>query len=79
MGMLNSIRGLPTNPDNDIYGLNTRLMFTDDLSLMEDMVWDNASDVSYGEATDEVRDQFERTVASIEALARMKARMPARV
>jgi hypothetical protein len=79
MSLLNDVKGFPTDPDYDIYGLNTRLMFTNDLSLEEDVQWDNARDVSYGEITEEVKDQFGRTVESIEALARMKARMPARV
>jgi hypothetical protein len=70
--LVEQVRGFPTNPDKDIYGLDARLAFT------SDMQFDSGGDESTGELTEETKDTFKGVVDSIEALARMKAKQPAR-
>jgi hypothetical protein len=64
---------LPTNPNRDIYGLDRRLSFNIE---MDDMLWDNADEGDMEDVNEEILDTFGRTVSSIEALARMKAKQP---
>lgn len=70
--LLSTLRGFPTNPDKDIYGLDTRLAFTHDLQ------WDNGGDESAGSVEAENKDEFKRVVDSLLALARQKAKKESR-
>ena len=64
--LLSTLRGLPSNPDKDIYGLDTRLAFT------HDMQWDNGGDESVGSVEAENKDDFKRVVDSLLAAGETK-------
>ncbi|KJX96392.1 hypothetical protein TI39_contig633g00007 [Zymoseptoria brevis] len=68
--LVNSVRGFPSHPSKDVYGLDTKL----ELNTFE-IQWasdddDNATD----EVGGETKDDFKRVVDSIEALARQFAK-----
>ena len=72
LSLVHQLEGFPTNPDKDIYGLDTRVI----LSTFE-IQWDNGEEVE-GEAdnnpTDENKQTFKDVVDSIQALARRNAK-----
>ena len=70
MSLISTVRGFPSHPNKDVYGLDTKL----DFSTME-IQWSNqdedptaATDIT--EIADEQKDDFKRIADSIEALAR---------
>lgn len=67
------LEGLPTNPNEDIYGYDTRIV----LSTFE-VQWDNGEDVEGAEAatnpTEENKQTFKDVMDSIRALARQSAK-----
>lgn len=71
---MSTVRGFPSHPNNDIYGIDTKL----DLTTF-DIQWSNqeedptaATDIT--EIADEQKDDFKRVTDSIEALARTFAK-----
>jgi hypothetical protein len=73
LSLVSDLRGLPTDPNKDIYGLDTRISMA-----TFDIQWDNADDGGVGEITDETKDTFKRIAESIQALARQKAKQQSR-
>ena len=76
--LVNTLRGFPSHPSKDVYGLDTKL----DFNTFE-MQWSNededptAGDVS--EIAGEQKDDFKRIVDSVEALGRTFAKRDAAV
>lgn len=72
LSLVRQLEGFPTNPNKDIYGLDTRVI----LSTFE-VQWDNGEALE-GEAdsnpTDENKQTFKDVVDSIQALARRNAK-----
>jgi hypothetical protein len=70
MQLVNTVRGFPSHPSKDVYGLDTKV----ELNTFE-IQWASDDDDS---ATDEVggetKDDFKRVAESIEALARTFAK-----
>lgn len=73
LALVRQLEGLPTNPDEDVYGFDTRII----LSTFE-VQWDNGEEVEGTEAatnpTDENKQTFKEVADSIQALARQKAK-----
>ncbi|KAL9607181.1 MAG: hypothetical protein Q9204_009362, partial [Flavoplaca sp. TL-2023a] len=73
MDLIKPLAGFPSDPNSDVYGLDTRL----DLATFE-VQWDNGEEVEGAEAksnpTDENKQTFKDVVESIEALTRQKAK-----
>ncbi|KAL8719379.1 MAG: hypothetical protein Q9225_003609 [Loekoesia sp. 1 TL-2023] len=73
LSLVRPLEGLPTNPDEDVYGLDTRVI----LSTFE-VQWDNGEEVEGAEAatnpTEENKQTFKEVVDSINALARQTAK-----
>lgn len=73
LALVRPLEGLPTNPDEDVYGLDTRVV----LSTFE-VQWDNGEEVEGAEAptnpTEENKRGFREVVESIRALGRQRAR-----
>ncbi|CAF9930902.1 MAG: hypothetical protein ALECFALPRED_004754 [Alectoria fallacina] len=70
LAVVRPLEGLPTNPDEDVYGFDTRII----LSTFE-VQWDNGEEVEGAEApTEENKQTFKDVMDSITALARMKAK-----
>ena len=73
MDLIKPLAGFPSDPNSDIYGLDTRL----GLATFE-VQWDNGEEVEGAEAksnpTDENKQTFKDVVESIEALTRQKAK-----
>lgn len=73
LSIVSPLEGLPTNPNEDIYGFDTRII----LSTFE-IQWDNGEDVEGAEAvtnpTEENKETFKDIVDSIMALARQSAK-----
>ena len=73
MSLVRPLEGLPTNPDEDVYGLDTRII----LSTFE-VQWDNGEEVEGAEAatnpTEENKQTFKDVADSIQALARRNAK-----
>ena len=74
MSVISTVRGFPSHPNTDIYGLDTKL----DLTTFE-IQWTNkeedptmATDIT--EIAQEQKDDFKRVTDSIEALARTFAK-----
>ena len=73
MSLISTVRGFPSHPSKDVYGLNTKV----DFNTFE-IQWSNqdddptANDVT--EITPETKDDFKRIADSIEALARQFAK-----
>ena len=62
--------GLPTNPKEDVYGLDSQLTLT-----TFEVQWDNGENVEGGDApTDENKQTFKDVVDSIHNLARQSAK-----
>lgn len=73
LSVVRPLEGLPTNPNEDIYGYDTRIV----LSTFE-VQWDNGEDVEGAEAatnpTEENKQTFKDVMDSIRALARQSAK-----
>ena len=72
LSLVQQLEGFPTNPDKDIYGLDTRLILT-----TFEIQWDNGEEVegdAEGNPTDENKQTFKDVVDSIRALARRTAK-----
>ncbi|KAL8688590.1 MAG: hypothetical protein Q9218_005538 [Villophora microphyllina] len=73
LSIVQPLAGLPSNPDEDIYGFDTRII----LATFE-VQWDNGEDVEGAEAktnpTEENKQTFKDVADSIQALARQKAK-----
>lgn len=73
LSLVTPLRGFPTNPDEDLYGLDTRLT----LATFE-VQWDNGEEVEGAEGkvnpTEENKQTFKDVVDSIHALARQRAK-----
>lgn len=78
MTLVSAVRGFPSHPSKDVYGLDTKLELT-----TFDIQWANededptAGDVS--EIAAETKDEFKRVVDSIEALGRQFAKQDSAV
>ena len=70
---MRQLEGFPTNPDEDVYGLDTRII----LSTFE-VQWDNGEEIEGAEAptnpTEENKQTFKNVADSIKALARQSAK-----
>lgn len=73
MDLIRPLAGLPSDPNEDVYGLDARL----DVATFE-VQWDNGQEVEGAEAksnpTEENKQMFKDVVESIEALTRQKAK-----
>ncbi|KAK4694472.1 hypothetical protein P7C71_g3123, partial [Lecanoromycetidae sp. Uapishka_2] len=73
LAVVRPLEGLPTNPSQDIYGFDTRII----LSTFE-VQWDNGEDIEGAEAetnpTEENIQTFKTVMDSIRALARQSAK-----
>jgi hypothetical protein len=72
MSLISTLRGFPSHPSKDVYGLDTKV----DFNTME-IQWSNQDDdaaMADGELAGEQKDDFKRIVDSIEALARQFAK-----
>ncbi|KAI4150590.1 MAG: hypothetical protein L6R39_002238 [Caloplaca ligustica] len=73
LSLVRPLEGLPTNPDEDVYGLDTRLTL-----VTFEVQWDNGEEIEGAEAptnpTEENKQTFKDVVDSIHALARQKAK-----
>jgi hypothetical protein len=73
MDLVSTLRGFPSHPSQDVYGANVKL----DFNTFE-IQWSNQDDDPAGnevsEIADEQKDDFQRIVDSIEALARTFAK-----
>ncbi|KAI4283154.1 MAG: hypothetical protein L6R38_002377 [Xanthoria sp. 2 TBL-2021] len=73
MDLIRPLAGLPSDPNEDVYGLDARL----DVATFE-VQWDNGEEVEGAEAksnpTGENKQMFRDVVESIEALTRLKAK-----
>lgn len=76
LAVVRPLEGLPTSPDEDVYGFDTRII----LSTFE-VQWDNGEEVEGAEAptnpTEENKETFKDVMDSIMSLARMKAKKDA--
>ena len=70
---MRQLEGFPSNPDEDVYGLDTRIV----LSTFE-VQWDNGEEIEEAEAptnpTGENKQAFKNVADSIKALARQSAK-----
>jgi len=70
---LRQLESLPSNPDEDIYGFDTRITLT-----TFEVQWDNGEDVEGAESrsnpTDENKQTFKDVMDSITSLARQTAK-----
>ncbi|KAI4264153.1 MAG: hypothetical protein L6R42_000734 [Xanthoria sp. 1 TBL-2021] len=73
MDLIRPLAGLPSDPNEDVYGLDARLA----VATFE-VQWDNGEEVEGAEAksnpTEENKQMFKDVVESIEALTRQKAK-----
>lgn len=73
LSLVRQLEGFPSNPNEDIYGLDTRII----LSTFE-VQWDNGEEVEGAEAatnpTEENKQTFKDVVDSISSLARQTAK-----
>ncbi|RMZ71902.1 tartrate dehydrogenase decarboxylase [Pyrenophora seminiperda CCB06] len=77
MSLVSSLRGFPSHPSKDVYGLDTKIS----LNTME-IQWSNEEDdaaMQGGELAGEQKDEFKRIVESVEALGRQFARQDSAV
>ena len=70
MSLISTLRGFPSHPTKDVYGLDTKV----DFNTME-LQWSNAEeDPTAAEVVTEIageqKDEFQRVAESIEALGR---------
>jgi len=73
LSIVRPLEGLPTNPNEDIYGLDTRIILT-----TFEVQWDNGEEIEGAEAdtnpTEENKQTFKDVLDSITALARQSAK-----
>jgi len=72
MTLISTLRGFPSHPGSDVYGLDTKV----DLNTFE-IQWSNQDEdaaMDGGELAGEQKEEFKRIVDSIEALARQFAK-----
>ncbi len=73
LSIVRPLEGLPTNPNEDIYGLDTRIILT-----TFEVQWDNGEEFEGAEAdtnpTEENKQTFKDVLDSITALARQSAK-----
>lgn len=73
LAVVRPLEGLPTNPNKDVYGFDTRII----LSTFE-VQWDNGEEIEGAEAatnpTEENKQTFKVVMDSIMSLVRMKAK-----
>lgn len=73
LSLVGQLKGLPSNPNEDIYGFDTRIV----LSTFE-VQWDNGEEIEGAEAasnpTDENKETFKDVMNSILSLARQTAK-----
>lgn len=70
LSLVSQLRGFPSHPSQDIYGLNTKVEFN-----TFEIQWGNVEDDSaVDELAGEQKDDFKRIVDSIEALSRTFAK-----
>ena len=77
MSLVSTLRGFPSHPSKDIYGLDTKV----DVNTME-IQWANQDEdpaMEGGEVAGEQKDEFKRIAESIEALARQFAKQDSAV
>lgn len=76
MELISTLRGFPSHPDEDIYGLDTRVEFN-----TFEIQWANDEEDAAGikEIAGEQKDDFKRVADSIEALARTFAKKDAAI
>lgn len=77
MSLVSTLRGFPSHPSKDIYGLDTKV----DFNTME-VQWGNQDEdpaIEGGEVAGEQKDEFKRIAESIEALARQFAKQDSAV
>ncbi|KAK4982911.1 hypothetical protein LTR66_009042 [Elasticomyces elasticus] len=75
MNLINQLRGFPSHPSDDIYGLDARV----ELNTME-IQWTNESDDSVqSEVTAETKETFKEIVDSLMALGRQFAKKDAAI
>ncbi|KAG7007643.1 hypothetical protein G7Y79_00009g027520 [Physcia stellaris] len=67
--LVKQLAGLPSNPTEDIYGLDTRIV----LSTFE-VQWDNGEEMEGGSPSEENKQTFKDVGDSIQALARRTAK-----
>lgn len=73
LSLVKQLEGLPSNPNEDIYGFDTHITLT-----TFEVQWDNGEDVdgaqSKSELTDENKQTFKDVMDSISSLARQTAK-----
>jgi len=73
MELISTVRGFPSHPSKDVYGLDTKLEFN-----TFEIQWSNEDEDSAANEVSEIageqKDDFKRVVDSIEALARQFAK-----
>jgi len=73
LSIVRPLEGLPTNPNEDIYGFDTRIILT-----TFEVQWDNGEEIEGAEAdtnpTEENKQTFKDVLDSITALARQSAK-----
>lgn len=70
LSLVKQLEGFPTDPKEDLYGLDTRLALT-----TFEVQWDNGDEVEGAEGpTEENKQTFKDVVDSVQALARAKAK-----
>jgi hypothetical protein len=78
MRLTNSLRGFPSHPSKDVYGVDTKI----DLNTF-DIQWSNEDEDSaaneVNELAGEQKDEFQRIADSIDALARTFAKQDSAV
>ena len=73
LDVVRQLEGLPTSPNEDIYGFDTRIIIT-----TFEIQWDNGEEVEGAESnanpTDENKQTFKDVMDSINSLARQSAK-----
>ena len=69
LSLVKQLEGFPTNSEEDVYGLDTRLVLT-----TFEIQWDNGGEVEGEGLTEESKGTFRDVVGSVEALARGRAK-----
>lgn len=78
MSLINAVRGFPSHPTKDVYGLNTKLeLNTFEIQWASDDEDSASNEIS--EVGSETKEEFKRVVDSIEALARQIAKKDAAI
>lgn len=78
MSLVSALRGFPSHPSKDVYGLDTKLeLATFEIQYANDDEDPSANEIS--ELAAEQKDEFKRIVDSIEALGRTFAKQDSAV